>query len=393
MTMEKKNFRQLLDKYLSGEATDFEKQLLDAYYERLSIPVDPFSSAGEENAIKSEILMGVKRRIYAAPVVPLIKRPWVRLAAAAVFVGLLGAGYFWFAGQKRHAESQEIASNKLKAIDIPPSRNGAILKLANGASILLDTMQNGTVITQGNLRITKDEGKIRYEPVKGGPSEFANLTNTISTPKSRKWTLQLPDGSIVWLNSESAITYPLTFNGKERLVEMNGEAYFQVIHNDRVPFRVKAGNVLIEDVGTAFNVQAYEDNKTLKATLVEGSVKVWSAKTGKEGATNLKPGQQIEANSAGILRLNDQVKVDEVIAWKDGKFKFSEGTIDEVMSAAARWYGIDITYEGVIKDHFVLNVSRDLPLSALLEIMESTGRVRFEVNGNHVKAIAVQLPE
>jgi ferric-dicitrate binding protein FerR (iron transport regulator) len=265
-----------------------------------------------------------------------------------------------------------------------------MLQLANGQSILLDTMQNGTVIIQENLRIVKEDGKLRYEATDAASAALASLTNTISTPVGRKWNLQLPDGSTVWLNSESAITYPLAFNGTERKVQMSGEAYFDIVHNDRAPFRVQAGTMLIEDLGTAFNVNAYTDNAKQYVTLVEGLAQVRSSNTGVTNIIDLKPGQQAEASIEGKISLNREVNVEDVIAWKNGQFKFSEGTINEVMSAAARWYGLTVTYEGSIKEHFVLNLSRDLPLSALLEILESTGSVRFEISGKQVKVIAVQ---
>lgn len=387
--MQKRDFQKLLDKNLSGKATEFEKQVLEAYFDRLSIPGDPFASPDEEEAIKAEILYAVKRRIHGAPVVSITKRPWLLIAAAAVFAGLLAAGYFWYMGQPKEIGGQEMLSKK--GADILPGKDGAILQLANGKSILLDTIQNGTVIIEENLRITKEDGNIRYEPATGSSAELAKLTNTVSTPISRKWSLQLPDGSRVWLNSESSITYPLVFNDQERSVQLSGEAYFDVVHNARAPFKVQAGSLWVEDLGTAFNLNAYANEARKQVTLVTGLVRVKSSPTDAANAIDLVPGQQAELSTNGKLGLKDRVNVEDVVAWKNGLFKFSEGTIDEVMRAAARWYGITVSYEGVIKDHFVLNLSRDLPLSALLEILESTGRVRFEVSGNRVKVIAVPM--
>jgi hypothetical protein len=387
--MQQEDFEELLSRNLSGKATDFEKQLLDAYYERLSVSESPFTSQEEEEAVKAEILDRIRSRMNEGKVISINKKPWRLLMAAAIFIGLLATGYFWFL-QPTPNESQNELANVGNEGEILPGRAGAILQLANGQSLLLDTMQNGAVILQENLRIIKEDGKIRYEAVQAGGATLASLTNTVSTPTGRKWNLQLPDGSSVWLNSESAITYPLAFNGTERKVQMSGEAYFDIVHNDRLPFRVQAGSLLIEDLGTAFNVNAYPDNVFQQVTLVEGLAQVKSSKAGATNAIDLKPGQQVEASNEGKLQVNSKVNVEDVIAWKNGQFKFSEGTINEVMSAAARWYGITVTYEGPIKEHFVLNLSRDLPLSALLEILESTGSVRFEVSGKQVKVIAVK---
>jgi transmembrane sensor len=387
--MQQEDFEELLNRNISGKATDFERQLLDAYYDRLSVSESPFTSKEDEEAVKAEILGRVRARMHEGKVVAINKKPWRLFMAAAIFIGLLATGYFWFLQPKWSENNGEMA-DKGQGNEILPGRAGAILQLANGQSILLDTMQNGTVIVQENLRIVKEEGKIRYEAVQSGNASLASLTNTVSTPTGRKWNLQLPDGSTVWLNSESAITYPLAFNSTERKVQMSGEAYFDIVHDDRMPFRVQAGSMVVEDMGTAFNINAYPDNARQHVTLAEGRAQVNLANAGVSSLIDLKPGQQAEVTGEGTLILNKAVNVEDIISWKNGQFKFSEGTINEVMTAAARWYGITVTYDGPIKEHFVLNLSRDLPLSALLEILESTGSVRFEVSGKQVKVIAVQ---
>jgi hypothetical protein len=387
--MKQEAFDELLNRNLAGKATDFEKQLLDAYYDRLSVSNSPFASAEEDDALRSEILLRIQSRMHKGKVVSMRKNIRRLMLAAAVFTGLLATGYFWFLQSKRNEHKPEVASRQ-KGEDILPGKAGAMLELANGQTVLLDTMQNGTVLIQDNLRIVKQDGAIRYEAIGAGTAALASLTNTISTPTGRKWNLQLPDGSRVWLNSESAITYPLTFTGTERKVKMRGEAYFDVVHNDRLPFRVQAGTLIVHDLGTAFNVSAYPDEKRQHITLVTGLARAELSKSGKSAVLNIKPGQQVVASNDSTLRLNKEVNVEDVIAWKNGQFKFSEGTIEEVMSAAARWYGITVTYEAPVKEHFVLNLSRDLPLSALLEILENTGSVRFEVSGKQVRVFAVK---
>jgi ferric-dicitrate binding protein FerR (iron transport regulator) len=181
----------------------------------------------------------------------------------------------------------------------------------------------------------------------------------------------LPDGTKVWLNAASSIRYPAAFTGNERMVEVKGEAYFEVMHNDKMPFKVKAGGEIVQDIGTRFNINAYDDEPSMKTTLVEGSVKImWKL----QQPITLAPGQQIEADKSGQITLNRDADIEEAIAWKNGKFEFDNTDLATILRQVSRWYDVDITYKddlGTTK--FGGGISRNLNLSAILHLLESTG--------------------
>lgn len=180
------------------------------------------------------------------------------------------------------------------------------------------------------------------------------------------------------MNAASSIRYPVAFNGAERKVYVTGEAYFEVAKDKTKPFRVVADDMLVEALGTAFNINAYGDEPVMSATLVEGSILVT-----KGAAENvLKPGQQAKLSGNEMSVVN--VKADEVIAWKNNQFKFNDLPLDAIMRQVARWYDAEIVYEQKTSDHFNAEVSRDVPVSKLLHILELTNRAHFKIEGNKI---------
>jgi ferric-dicitrate binding protein FerR (iron transport regulator) len=293
-------------------------------------------------------------------------RYW-KVAAAAVIV-LIGSGTYFIIN--RTNEKPIIAAFHYKG-DVQPGHNGAILHLSNGNTVVLDSAQDGTVATQGTIQAVKVNGELKYV---GKTSEV--LYNTVSTDRGRQWQLTLPDGTKVWLNSASSIRYPLSFPGNERVVEITGEAYMEVVHNVRQVFKVKVGNQVIEDIGTSFNINAYGDEPAITTTLLEGSIKVSA-----HGNTQLvKPGQQtIVLNIGASIGLNSNVNLENVIAWKNGFFAFQDADIKAVMHQLSRWYNVDVKYEGNIsKEEFNGKIGQGLTLAQVLKILEKTG-VHFKI--------------
>lgn len=202
------------------------------------------------------------------------------------------------------------------------------------------------------------------------------MFNTMRTPRGGEYRLQLPDGSKVWLNAASSITYPNIFTGDTRSVEITGEAYFEVAKDAARPFKVQAGNMKVEVLGTHFNINAYPGEPVIKTTLLEGAVRIQDAV--------LKPGQQASLAATGQFRVEDDVETEEVMAWKNGFFQFNDADMPTVMRQLENWYDITVAYEGrVPKRSFGGAIQRSLPLSKVLDILEENN-VRFKIEGRNI---------
>jgi ferric-dicitrate binding protein FerR (iron transport regulator) len=292
------------------------------------------------------------------------RRRFVWTAAAAVLI-LAGGVAFLFTPKEKQAPSATIAA---APIPIPPGSSKAILTLAGGQQVLLGNSARGAVASQGGMQVLQsDSGQLTY--VRGKNEEATILYNTVTIPRGGQYQVVLADGTKVWLNAASSLRYPTAFSGKDREVELTGEAYFEVTHNPSLPFRVKAGGQVIEDIGTAFNIHAYEDEAIAKTTLVEGAVKVTGANT-----LVLKPGQQARGQKAGKLTLTEGVDVEEVIAWKNGQISFANADFASLMREVSRWYDVDIHYNGSVPSLHVFGLlDRRVYLSSILEFLQKSG--------------------
>ena len=287
---------------------------------------------------------------------------WVAAAAAAVL--LLTAGLFIY-HQEKGKPAPAIAAAPAA---IRPGTSKAILVLAGGQRVVLDEAEKGTVASQGGIHIIKlDSGLLTYNGKKDGSQEV--MYNTVITPRGGQFQLVLADGTKVWLNAASSLRFPTSFSGKEREVELTGEGYFEVKHNSRQPFRVKAGRQIVEDIGTAFNINAYDDEPAARTTLIEGAVKVTGSST-----VGLRPGQQARVMTDGIVMLSDKVNIAEVIAWKNGQIAFTNADFSELMREIGRWYDVNIHYDGVApKAHFFAILNRNVSLSSIIEYLQKNG--------------------
>ncbi|MDP9230415.1 MAG: FecR family protein, partial [Bacteroidota bacterium] len=275
------NILVLIEKYHAGTATPEEKLRLNEWYH--SFNDSETELIANENETKQQLAERIKNRILKTihleyePVVTRPHRTWQIPAAAAVILILLSIGtYFMFSSRspKQEIVKTEPTEPKLKN-DIAPGGNRAVLILADGSTIVLDSASNGTISQQGNIEVRKlDNGLLAYTI--NGQQVTENdegFFNTISTPRGGQYQVTLADGTRVWLNAASSIRFPVVFKGTERKVEITGEAYFEVIKNKAMPFKVKATSSEIEVLGTHFNVNAYDDETSVKTTLLEGSVK------------------------------------------------------------------------------------------------------------------------
>jgi transmembrane sensor len=316
----------------------------------------------------------------AARVIHFSNTPKRRFMWAAAAVLLLVATASLFIIGKRSSTSTIGGTHiTMPQNDVMPGTSGAILKLDDGSSIVLDNASNGNLVQQGNTLVVKSGAAISYVG-KDGQKENQVHYNTVETPRGRQYQLVLQDGTKVWLNAASSIKFPVAFVGNVRNVEITGEAYFEVAKNREKPFHVLCNGSRIEVLGTHFNVNAYTDEETMNTTLLEGSVRVVKGSSEK----TIKPGEQAQISSDGNLRTALNVNVDEVVAWKNNAFLFDNTDVKKLMRQLSRWYNVDVVFKGVTEEPLSFNgsISRTSNLSIVLKMLESTGDVKFTIEGN-----------
>ncbi|MFY0253814.1 FecR family protein [Chitinophaga sp. 30R24] len=290
---------------------------------------------------------------------------------AAVLMLLLVAQGIYHYMQSRNTAPRAVASVS-HITDVVPGSNKATLTLADGSTVTLDSMGN-QLLQQGSTAIHQQGGALRYQ-AQGGGNVLAY--NTLTTPRGGQFQVILPDGTKVWLNATSSLKFPVAFTGSQRDVTLKGEAYFEVAHNDKMPFRVLVEGMEIKDLGTHFNVMAYGDEATVATTLLEGAVIV---SDGGKGAL-LKPGQQAIGKRDGSSGLSiQQADVDHVIAWKNGEFSFNHTSIYEIMRQVSRWYDVDVYYEDAPDVSLSGNISKHVNVSEVFKMLELAGNVKFKI--------------
>lgn len=372
-------FEQLLPQWVSGLLTPEEEaeflELLDAATLESAGPIlDQHLARARERfsgVASDERIDRIALRILAeypsisdqAKPVRLLHRTWFRYAA--VILLLVGTATYLY--KTYQPVRQEIVQSTPKpATDILPGSDKAILTLADGSTIVLDSAVNGAVAEQGATKIfLPDAGKLAYSAGATSTGGTGVLYNTISTPIGGQYQVTLPDGTNVWLNAASSIRFPTAF-GKERRVTVTGEVYLEVANSSQQPFFVHTASTTIAVLGTRFNVNTYSDEVAEKTTLIEGVIKI--------DRTVLKPG---EAYSEGKVSAAD---IDQAIAWKKGVFNFNKVPLPTAMRQIALWYDVDVVYEkGVPNIMFWGKMSRNMKLSRVLDFMKKMGvNFRFE---------------
>jgi transmembrane sensor len=373
---------EIMAKFKMGQATAAEIEEIDFWYDQQAVNsgYTDEMSAVERLEAKDKILQGINVRLQQEPAAITKIYPYKKLktfALAAAILLALGVALYVQLGRQKTAPNQLSATH-----DVSPGNNKAVLILANGKKINLAGLSNGQIASQTGMQITKTaNGQLLYKTIESTIStDLKPEFNTIEVPIGGQWQVILPDHSKVWLNALSRITYPLHFTGHERKVKISGEAYFEVSHNAKMPFKVEAGSQTVEVLGTHFNIMAYADEKLIKTTLLEGSVKVSDGK-----ATRLLvPGEQAQVSN-GEIEVNHDVDVEGVVAWKNGYFKFDEN-LETIMAKVAKWYDVDVVYQvkpdpGIV---YAGKVSRSKNISSLLKIIAFNGDVHFKIEGRRV---------
>lgn len=384
--MPSQQIRYLLDRYIRGELTESEQ------HELAAIMQDPqqedfvrqelaalLSEEGADSAAGWEpVLARVLSVDKTGGVVRPMRYAWRRWAVAAIVFLALGGGVLFvlFRGKERQAANVAAVASKR----IAPGGDRAILTLAGGQQIVLGNVQNGMISRQGNMRVMKlDSGRLAYAAA-SGPEAAGVLWNIITTPRGGKYQVTLSDGTRVWLNAESSLRFPTAFTGKNRAVTLTGEAYFDVAADKDKPFLVQTGETETLVLGTQFDINSYTDEGAVKTTLLEGAVRMG---LGSQQAL-LQPGEQGQFDADKRVIVTRSVNTKAVVAWKDGYYYFDRTPVQSVMRQIARWYDVDVVYEGAVpKDEIVGKIPRSAYVSEVLHIMELIG-VHFRIEGRTI---------
>ena len=378
--MNREEYNRLYEKYLAGKCSVKEQVELENYQDSFKLKEQQWdvTTMGNSEEIKQSIQENLNYSIQEHSKNRIFKiRVW-QSAAAAILI-LLTAGIYYY----QNSPEPVIVKTETPRFrnDVAPGNNKAILTLDDGSKIDLDDAKTGILASESNIDIKKTgDGQLEYTA--GAQNVKTVKYNILSTPMGGEYQLVLPDGSKVWLNSGSTLRFPTAFIGSERIVELKGEAYFDIAKNPKMPFLVRTNNAMdIKVLGTQFNVMAYDDEKNINTTLVEGSVEVLK---GSE-KTNLKPGQEAILNrGSGNIKVA-QADLEQAIAWKNGYFIFYNENIESIMRKVSRWYNVDIVYQGNLNNKdFVGTISRNKNVSELLKMLELTGAIHFSIDGRRI---------
>lgn len=429
-----KTFPQLLVLYETGQLAGAE---LDRFFQLLELeenqallaaaidekardesrllPENELNSERAVASLKQDIQVLQKEEqliVIPAHTIRMRRRNWAWAAASVLL--LTAAGWYLVATNKKAATEPAVATQQPEIQ--APQNNRAMITLADGRKIYLDSAGNGLVTSQGSARLTKTaDGQISYSMQGAATSE--PMYNTLYNPRgSRVINLELADGTRVWLNSGSSLSYPVGFTGNERKVSITGEAYFEVAHDAQRPFYVSHKRIAVKVLGTHFNVNTYEDEPDARVTLLAGKVEVRSGAGNREPATGnkqsaiLKPGEQaITPNSpitndavrpgrpgghsphlrnaadGQVLTIDDSPNIEQVMAWKNGRFVFGDKVdVATIIRQVARWYDLEVELQGNFSQHFGGSISREANASEVFKVLEATGGLRCKVTGRKV---------
>jgi len=375
--------------YLAGECTSSEIEELTYYFNSLlheAELIELMENTWEDLSPDQILLMDEERSQNILERI-LFRQPHSRrniyrgfAVAASILIVVCGAIFF-----RSIPENKEVSPVILKVVEINPASSKATLTLADGKQIILDSSATGRLASQSGASIVKDAaGRVVYVP-EVDQKKSSVMMNTINVPRGGKFQIVLPDQSIVYLNSASSLSFPSTFDGNERLVNLTGEAYFEVTKNTKMPFKVtvNTNKQTVEVLGTHFNIKAYEDEGAITTTLAEGAVRVTAANKN----VFLKPGQAAINN--GVHLITQDVDVELALAWQKGFFIFNHENIVDIMKKLEKWYDIEAEFVGNVQNVKILgNYSRSKSLNNLLTTIAATKKVEFKVEGRRVIVIA-----
>jgi len=388
--MNASQFSDLLQRYRLGACSDEEKEWVEGWYnERRNDIYNPLTEA-EEEMVGARMYGNVQEVLTTATaerVIPIWRKKRTWWVAAGTTMLMATACYFLFT--HKGSVPGIVQTPKSGTRPVMPGGNKALLTLGDGSVIVLDSAANGALSQQGKtIVLKKQDGQLIYQSQHNGNQE-AIAWNKISTPRGGQYQVVLPDGTKVWLNAVSSLRFPAGFTGNERVVQLTGEAYFEVTHNNQ-PFIVEIiaatgmpGGGRVEVLGTHFNINAYDDEPAIKTTLLQGSVKV----TKDAASVLLKPGEQTSISQSSQLSQPIPVQTEDVVAWKDGRFVFNEANVETVMREIARWYDVEIVYAGKVPaEKFEGEIPRNSNIQEVFKILELSN-VHCKIEGRKITVL------
>ena len=381
--MQIKEFKDLLDRYQAGTCSVEERRQVEAWIRELEdLPVEI-----EEGALESD-LKAIWRQLHEETQPALIYWSPKRILSRVAVLLLLGLASYW-GYQKYKASAVEHVRLEESLTDIPPGADKAMLTLGDGQVIALEDLQVGADMEQSGVVLKKlNNGELVYKADQDEVGSLPVTYNTIRTPKGGQFKVVLPDGSQVWLNASSSLRYPTQFTTAERIVELEGEGYFEVEPNmyegKKQAFIVRSDSQEVEVLGTHFNINDYQDESHSATTLLEGSVRVTRLNQGEktDQSSMLKPGEQSLLTADNFEVYPTQIQ--HAVAWKNGYFHFERVDLKTMMRQFERWYDVEVEYQtDRYGDEFVGDVPRSVTLSKALRILE-LGGVHFKQEGRKV---------
>lgn len=374
-------YKHLTDLYAANKCTPAEMKELFTYLQNseadralLQKIKEEFDASFSQNLIIEPEQSSVNIK---APVIPFYKTAWFRASVAACFILSFTLVYNYFSGHTKI--KKELASQMI--MPLQPGGNQATVTLSNGKVIVLDSNFSGNIPLTSSAIAQKQLGKIDFSKLSES-NEETTLFTTVQTPPGGQFNIVLPDGSEVWLNAASSITFPLKFGGNNRKVSMTGELYFEVAKNKAKPFLVSLPKQNeVEVTGTHFNIMAYSNEAEQRTTLLEGSINLHSGRK----VYPLSPGQQLLTNAAGENTIRNKVNTEQVIAWKNGLFDFDNVTLPEIMRQLERWYQTDVVFqEATATGHYIGSIRRSSSIKEVLKMLELAGEVKFKISGQNI---------
>lgn len=380
----------LVTAYIQHRLTPAEREELDEWVGASKENLLLFEELTDDKQLKKTLnwfhkldIEKAKRRVHKkmnVQPIPFWQKIMPYVVAACI---LIIAGTMWF--YQHQEEKHPILSKKTPTVEPVPGGNKAILTLANGRHIVLDSAANGSLGKEGASSIVKSDSALIYQVIEKSLNQQVAY-NTIAVPRGGTYQLVLSDGTKVWLNAASSLRFPPAFAGKERRLELTGEGYFEVTKNKEMPFHVKAAGADIAVLGTHFNVQAYEHDATIKTTLLEGIVQV--SNNGRKAL--LKPGEQAQIKIDGApqnITVEKNADMEKAVGWKNGQFIFRNDDLKDIMKALESWYDITVVYKATINRHLSGTFNRSEPLSKILHYLEGTNEVHFESKGKNITVL------